>query len=92
MPVFATPLILIGLVFGAAVAGIAIALAESADRRIRMASDLHLPEGIPMLAAIPFISNAADRRAHRAKLRSLLGAYSMAVAVMIAVIISSWLH
>jgi polysaccharide chain length determinant protein (PEP-CTERM system associated) len=85
-------LILIGLVFGAAVAGIAIALAESADRRIRMASDLHLPEGIPMLAAIPFISNAADRRAHRAKLRSLLGAYSMAVAVMIAVIISSWLR
>ncbi len=85
-------LILIGLVFGAALAGIAVAVAESTDHRIRSAADLHLPDDIPMLAAIPFISNSGDRWRRRARFTSLLGAYSVAIVVMVAVILSSRLR
>jgi hypothetical protein len=94
MPVYPNRigLILMGLVFGAALAGIAVAIAETSDHRIRMVSDLHLPDNVPLLAAIPFISNAADRRSRRARLRSLVGVYSVALAVMAAVIVSSWLR
>jgi polysaccharide biosynthesis transport protein len=94
MPVYPNRvgLILIGLVFGAALAGIAVAVAESSDHRIRTISDLHLPDGVPMLAAIPFISNRVDHRSRRTRLRSLVGVYSIALAVMVAVIVSSWLR
>jgi polysaccharide biosynthesis transport protein len=94
MPVYPNRvgLILIGLVFGAALAGIAVAIAESSDHRIRTLSDLHLPDGVPLLAGIPFISNAADRRSRRTRLMSLVSVYSVALAVMAAVIVSSWLR
>jgi hypothetical protein len=94
LPVFPNRvgLILLGLLFGAALAGIAVAAAESSDQRIRMTSDLHLPDGIPMLAAIPVISNRADRRMRWVRITTALGAYSAAIVVMVAVIISSMLR
>ena len=51
-------LILLGLVFGAGLAGIAVAVAESTDKTVRTARDLVLPDGVPMLASIPFIRNS----------------------------------
>jgi polysaccharide biosynthesis transport protein len=82
-------LILLGLVFGAAVAGIAVAVSESTDKTIRTARDLPLPEGVLMLASIPFINNTRDRRGHALKVGSLIAAYSIAVCVAAAVIISA---
>jgi polysaccharide biosynthesis transport protein len=85
-------LILLGLVLGAALAGIAVAVAESGDSNVRTARDVQLPAGVPMLASIPFISNKRDRRRRAIMLTSLFAAYSGAIVVVIAVIISSRYH
>jgi len=82
-------LILLGLVFGAAVAGIAIAVSESTDKNIRTARDISLPEGVPVLASIPFIKNTSDRRRRVLKWGSFIAAYSIALFVAAAVIVSS---
>jgi polysaccharide chain length determinant protein (PEP-CTERM system associated) len=82
-------LILLGLVFGAAVAGIAVAISESSDKNIRAARDIELPDGVPMLASIPFIENKRDRRGRVLKLGSLIVAYCLAISIAAAVIISA---
>jgi uncharacterized protein involved in exopolysaccharide biosynthesis len=82
-------LILLGLVFGGALAGIAVAISESTDKNIRTARDLALPEGVAMLASIPFIPNKADRRSRVFKVGSLVAAYCVAVSVAVVVIIAS---
>jgi polysaccharide chain length determinant protein (PEP-CTERM system associated) len=82
-------LILLGLVFGGALAGIAVAISESTDKNIRTARDLLLPEGVAMLASIPFIPNRSDRRGRALKLGSLVAAYCVAVSVAVVVIVSS---
>jgi len=82
-------LILLGLVFGAAAAGIATAISESTDKSIRTAKDMLLPEGIPLLASIPFISNSRDRRGRALRLGSLIAAYSAALSIAVAVIVSA---
>jgi polysaccharide biosynthesis transport protein len=85
-------LILLGLVFGAGLAGIAVAVAESSDKSVRTARDVVLPEGVPMLASIPFIRNTQDRRRGAIMFTSFVTAYSLALFVVIAVIISSGHH
>ncbi len=82
-------LILLGLVLGAAFTGAAIAAAESMDHSVRTTGDLPLPEGTPLLASIPFIKNAKDRRRRALMLGSFAAAYSLAAIAAIAVIISS---
>jgi uncharacterized protein involved in exopolysaccharide biosynthesis len=82
-------LILLGFIFGAAMAGIAVAISESTDRNIRTARDVELPDGVPMLASIPFIRNKRDRRGRVLKLGSFVAAYSIALCVAVAVIVSA---
>jgi succinoglycan biosynthesis transport protein ExoP len=82
-------LILLGLVFGGALAGIAVAISESTDKTIRTARDLLLPEGVAMLASIPFIRNRSDRRGRVFKVGSLVAAYCVAVSVAVVVIMAS---
>ncbi|HEX3847003.1 MAG TPA: hypothetical protein VHV81_06445 [Steroidobacteraceae bacterium] len=82
-------MILLGLLFGGAVAGIAVAVSESTDKSIRTVRDVQLPAEVPLLASIPFIRNSRDRRIRFFKLGSLAAAYSIAVCLAAAVIISA---
>lgn len=82
-------LVLLGLVLGGGLAGIAVAIAESTDKSVRTARDVSLPEGVPMLASIPFIRNSRDRRRRFIMLTSVVAAYSLAFLVVVAVIISA---
>ncbi len=82
-------LILLGLVFGVALSGIAVAIAETLDKNIRTARDLPLPDGIPILASIPFIKNRRDRHARVFKVGSVIAVYSLALFVAGAVIVSA---
>jgi len=85
-------LILLGLVFGAALAGVAVAVAESADTSVRTARDVVLPDGVPMLASIPYIDNQRDRRRRAIMLSTFVAAYSVALFISVAVIISARHH
>jgi polysaccharide biosynthesis transport protein len=85
-------LILLGLVFGGAVSVIAVAIAESTDASVRTPRDILLPDGVPMLASIPFIDNTIDRRRRALKITSFIAAYSVAILAVGAVIISSRHH
>lgn len=82
-------LILLGLVLGAALTGIAVASAESMDRSVRTAKDLALPESASLLASIPFIENKQDRRRRAVKLTAFAAAYSAGAVAVIAVILSA---
>jgi polysaccharide biosynthesis transport protein len=85
-------LILLGFVLGGAIAGIAVAIAESTDTNLRTAKDILLPEGVPVLASIPFILNRTDHRRRAIMLTAFTAAYSLGIAVVIAVLISSRHH
>ena len=85
-------LILLGLVFGGAISVIAVAIAESTDASVRTPRDILLPNGVPMLASIPFIDNTIDRRRRALKITSFVAAYSVAILAVGAVIISSRHH
>ncbi len=85
-------LILLGFVLGAVLAGIAVAVAETTDSNLRTARDVLLPEGVPVLANIPFIRNRRDRRRRAIMLSSFAAAYSIAILVVVAVLISSRRH
>jgi polysaccharide chain length determinant protein (PEP-CTERM system associated) len=85
-------LILLGLVFGAALAGIAVAVAESTDTNVRTARDVLLPEGVPMLASIPYIENKKDRRRRAIIFSTFVAAYSVAIFIAVAVIVSARHH
>ncbi len=85
-------LIMLGLILGAALAGIAVAVTESMDSNVRTARDLPLPEGVVMLASIPFIRNKWDRRRRAIMFSSFVAAYSVAILVVAVVIISARHH
>lgn len=85
-------LILLGLVLGAALAGIAVAVSESMDRTVRTAADLPLPDDIAVLSSIPFIKNKSDRRRRAIMFSSFVAAYSVALVVVAVVIISARHH
>jgi succinoglycan biosynthesis transport protein ExoP len=80
-------LILLGLVLGAALTGIAVAVAESMDHNVRMANDLGLPDSTPLLASIPFVKNTRDRRRRVLMLGGFAVAYSLAAVAASAVIL-----
>ena len=82
-------LILLGFVFGSGLAGVAVAVAESMDKNIRTARDLPLPPEVPMLASIPFIDNKRDRTRRALRVGSFVVAYSIALAVAVAVVVSA---
>jgi succinoglycan biosynthesis transport protein ExoP len=82
-------LIMLGLVLGAALAGIAVAVTESMDANIRTVSDLPLPDQVVVLASIPFIKNKWDRRRRAIMLSSFVAAYSIAIVVASVVIVSA---
>lgn len=81
--------ILLGLFFGVALAGIAVAVSESLDKNVRMGHDLHLPDEVPLLASIPFIRNDRDDRRRIVLFSSVLASYSIAVLIAAGVIISA---
>jgi succinoglycan biosynthesis transport protein ExoP len=82
-------LILLGLVFGMALTGIAVAIAESNDKHVRITRVLPLLNDVPVLASIPYIRNTRDKRRHAFMLSSFAVAYSLAAVIAIAVIIST---
>jgi succinoglycan biosynthesis transport protein ExoP len=85
-------LILLGLILGAALAGIAVAVTESMDTKVRTAKDLPLPDGVEVLSSIPFINNKWDRRRRAIMLSSFVAAYSAALVVVAVVIVSARHH
>jgi polysaccharide chain length determinant protein (PEP-CTERM system associated) len=80
-------LILLGLVIGAALTGIAVAVSEGMDKNVRIAQGLPMLDDIPVLANIPVIKNTRDRRRGVLKFGSFVAAYSIAAAAAGAVII-----
>jgi len=82
-------LLLLGFVLGAALTGIAVAAAESMDRRVRGPKDLPLPDNTLLLGSVPFIKNRRDRRRRAIMFSSFAVAYCIAAFVAVAVIISS---
>jgi polysaccharide chain length determinant protein (PEP-CTERM system associated) len=82
-------LILLGLVFGAALTGIAVAIAESNDKNVRTTRIRPLLNQVPVLATIPYIKNTRDKRRHALMLSSFAVAYSLAAVIAIAVVIST---
>jgi polysaccharide biosynthesis transport protein len=91
MPVYPNRigLILLGVVLGLALSGIAIVLAESGDSRIRSVRDFPTFGDAQVLAAIPVIFTASDRRRRRIVFVSWAAAYCIALVVVGAVIISA---
>jgi len=82
-------LLLLGLVLGAALTGIAVAAAESMDHRVRGPKDLPLADNALLLGSVPFIKNKSDRRWRAIMFSSFAAAYCIAAFVAVAVIISS---
>jgi succinoglycan biosynthesis transport protein ExoP len=80
-------LILLGLVIGAALTGIAVAVSESMDKNVRITGGLPMLDDIPVLANIPVIKNTRDRRRGAIMVGSFVAAYSIAAAAAGAVII-----
>lgn len=82
-------LILLGLVIGAGLTGIAVAVSESMDKSVRIARDLPMLDDVPVLANIPVIKNTRDRRQRAVRFGSFVVAYSIAAVAAGAVIISA---
>jgi hypothetical protein len=70
-------LILLGLVFGVALTGIAVAIAESNDKKVRTTRIRPLLNDLPLLASIPYIRNTRDKRRNALMLSSFAAAYSV---------------
>ena len=75
------------VVLGALFSGIAVAIAESSDTNVRDVSDLPILGDAPVLAAIPMINNARDRRMRRLRVMSWTAAYCVAVSFVTIVVI-----
>jgi uncharacterized protein involved in exopolysaccharide biosynthesis len=82
-------LILLGLVIGAALSGIAVAASEATDKNVRIARDLPMLNDVAVLASIPVIRNTRDKRRRALMYGSFLAAYSLAACAAIAVIVSA---
>ena len=82
-------LILLGVVLGGLFSAIAVAIAEASDSRIRDTRDLPEFGDGPLLASIPTIPNASDRRRRRLILISWAAAYGAAICVVGMTVISA---
>jgi len=79
--------ILLGIVFGLALAVGLAALAESADPTVRGSRDLLEASSIPMIAAIPILENAKGRRNRVMWLASYATALTLATAIVAVVVV-----
>jgi hypothetical protein len=91
LPVFPNRigLILLGVVLGCLFAGIAVVVAESSDSNVRSVKDLPVFGDAVVLASIPHISNASDRRRRRIVFASWAAAYAAALFVVGSVVIAA---
>jgi len=80
-------LILLGLVLGLALTVLAIAIAESTDRKVRTARDAAMFTDYPVLASIPRIRNSRDQRRRALLFSTFATAYSIAAVIAGAVIL-----
>jgi polysaccharide chain length determinant protein (PEP-CTERM system associated) len=79
-------IILLGILLGVALGVVMAMLADSADQTVRGRRDLRGVAGIPTLAAVPVIENAADRRKRVllwGSYATVVGLASLGVAVMV---------
>ena len=82
-------LILLGIVLGGLFCAIAIVIAEASDSNIRDARDLPMFGDAQLLASIPKILNTHDRRRRRWVFASWAAAYSAAIFIVGATVISA---
>lgn len=82
-------LILLGVVLGGLLSGIAIVVAEASDSSVRDVSDLPMFGEASVLASIPLISNARDRRRRRMVFTAWAAAYAAALFFVGTVVISA---
>jgi polysaccharide biosynthesis transport protein len=82
-------LILLGVVLGLGLSGLAVVIAESSDSRIRSVNDFPQFGDAQVLGAIPRISTAGDRRRRRFVFVSWAAAYSIALFLVGATVISA---
>jgi len=82
-------LILLGVVLGLALSGVAVAIAESGDSNIRNVDDFPQLPGVQVLASIPNIANTGDRRRRRVALMSWVTAYCVAIFFVVGVVLSA---
>ena len=87
-----TGLMLLGLVIGAALTGIAVAVSESMDRTVHITRDISVFNDVAVLASIPIIRNKRDKRRRFIEFTSLATAYSIAAIIAGAVIVSALHH
>jgi len=91
MPVYPNRigLILMGIVLGGLLSGIAVVLAEAGDSSVRGPSDLPLFGDAVVLGSIPVISNRRDRRRRKLAFLSWAAAYAVALLVVGTVVVSA---
>jgi succinoglycan biosynthesis transport protein ExoP len=82
-------LILLGVVLGFALAGVAVAIAENSDSTIRDVNDFPMFGDAQVLASIPIIPNTRDSRRRRLVFISWVAAYGVALFVVGAAVVSS---
>jgi protein tyrosine kinase modulator len=81
--------ILLGLLAGCALAGVAVAIAESMGTAIRSPRDLPTLDDIPLLASIPWIQNSKDRRRRRIMFVSAFALYGFAILFVASTVVSA---
>jgi polysaccharide biosynthesis transport protein len=81
--------IMLGLVAGCALAGIAVAIAESMGTAIRNPRDLPTLDDAPLLASIPRIQNSRDRRRRRIIFASVFAFYGFAIVFVAGTVVSA---
>jgi succinoglycan biosynthesis transport protein ExoP len=82
-------LILLGLVLGAGLSAVAVAIAENSDPNVRNVGDFPQFADAQVLASIPQISNSRDTRRRRFVFVSWAAAYGIALFVVGAAVISA---
>ena len=82
-------LILLGFVLGFGLAGIAVAIAESSDARVRDGADFPVFSDADLLASIPHIANRADSRKRRLAMITWAMGYGIAILFVGATVIAA---
>jgi uncharacterized protein involved in exopolysaccharide biosynthesis len=81
-------MILLGIVFGGALAAGLAAFRESVDPSVRNAGDVAELCDLPVIGAIPKLLAPADRRRQQVLFGSLAGGYAAAIAIVLVAVIS----
>lgn len=86
-----TGIIALSLLLGLGLSAMAVAMAESVDPHIRNLSDLPRANEIPLLAMIPFITNAHDQHRRRIIATALTMAYAFAT-LLVGIVVTAARH